>query len=172
VGYDAKGNPQFETVEARKNSEGDIILDVRSKIAVQRALQQAGMNTMQTAGRLQNVVQSFKSTVEGSRREVEDYEHKSFPGLKEPSEVLKKEIDAAVTRLPAALQRNPAARFIAKGSLLVGALTQRIKELEAQVSKTQAVVADRKLAGPNSSELTSSAAGPSTDLKMSDFGDD
>lgn len=173
VGYDKNGRPQFETVEPRKNSDGDIILDVKSKIAVQRALQTAGMNKMQTMGRLQSVVQGFKSTVEGSRREVEEFEHKSFPGLKEPSEELKKEIESAVSRLPQAIQRSPAAKLIAKGSLLVNALSQRIKTLEAELAKGQTIAADRKLAGPGSAELTAaSSAGKSNELRMADFGDD
>lgn len=169
-GYDSKGQPVYETVQQRKDAEGNVILDVQAKVAVTRNLQAASQCRSDDLARLRQIQGSHKSLHEGYISEVKKFEADSFPGLVEMKPELKADVDKLVKSFPAAIQRSPLVGFIAKGSLLVGAMRGEIMRLQKELAASKGLAADKRAAGPNNGDLTGTGKVEKV-FSLAEFGD-
>jgi len=165
------GKPVYETIPQRKNAEGEVIYDSRAKVEIMRLLNACSAARQNSGFRVQQVVGGFKQLHQQSIGKVSEFEHNSFPTLKEMKPELKADVDKIIKSLPSEIQRSPYASFIAKGSLLVGAQAQRIRTLEAELAAAKGQAVDRKAAGPTAKSFTAAGGSQEKMLDIKDFGD-
>lgn len=168
-GYDQQGNPVYKDIPPLKDADGDVIINNKAIVHATQMLQAATQMRHTSATQLQQLVGSYRQLQQQVTSKYTEFEHQSFPGLKELKPELKNDLDRVVKSYPPEIQRNPLAQYIAKGTLLVGAFQQRIKALEAELAKVKpGGVATKQ---PTQGDFTASGGSQEKMLDIRDFGD-
>lgn len=178
LGYDEKTKePRFEKVEAIKNAEGDIVLDVVSKQRVAKAVTAVDKLRDQHIGKLNSLQVSHKQEFERSKQGLEGLKKQFFAPFLVPDKLptaVKADLQLAKTTIEKdlpAFRSNPAMELLVYSYAALKAQDRQILKMAQLLNqKADKLEIDRR-AGPGKNDFQGGSTKGDKILSESDFDD-